>query len=817
MFFRIALPGARRILADHIAWCNRHLPRWNPLSVVGQHMQQAGATPAEAMAFTLASAIQYAEDCIAAGMSPDDFLPRFTFFFDISISFFEEIAKFRAGRRIWARHRARALRRAGSALVALQVPCADLGRRPHARAAAQQRRARRRAGDGRHLRRPAVAAHRRVRRGAVVPDAVRRAHRGGDAEHPARGSASHRRHRSARRLVLRRDADRRDGGAIVAILAEIESAGGMYRAVESGLVQRRIGESAQRFQERVESGEQTVVGVNAYHGRRGAGARVALAEAGSGADAGAPRRVRRVEGAALGRDGRRERWATLARAAQGDGGNIFGAVVARAAAGAPTARSARRCAASSASAIRSSSSSRWTLADRRAGDARDAARRCAAAAIRAGERGAIARAISAIENRAPDARALCAALARRTRPRARRRHHRRAGRGQVDADQRAGARARCRAAARVAVVAIDPSSPLTGGAVLGDRIRMGESGSDPTRCSSARSPRAATCGGVTRTTRRRRRRARCRGLRHRDRRDRGRGPVGRRGRGARRHERRRLPAGPRRRRAGDQGGHPRDRRRAGRQQGRLARRASARRATCATCCGCARRSRALGAGAARRPATHRRGRRRARRRDRAHATRRSRRRLRRRAPVRRAPSAVRRRDCACSPRRDRVHAAQRRARRRRRRPRDVAHDRRRAHLNFNGALPWRRVVRARRRRVRPRLELARRLRRRDRRAHRVPRRGSRRRCAAGARDRGKPREKARRVSGRRYVGRSGGRKLYRDGVRHRPWSTLDSQSAQPRKCARPRLRPVARPLQCRRAPFPANCADSAPAARQSGA
>jgi methylmalonyl-CoA mutase N-terminal domain/subunit len=103
MFFRIALAGARRILTDHIEFCNRYVPNWNPMSVVGQHMQQAGATPAEAMAFTLSSAIQYAEDCRARGMQVDAFLPRFTFFFDISVSLFEEIAKFRAGRRIWAR------------------------------------------------------------------------------------------------------------------------------------------------------------------------------------------------------------------------------------------------------------------------------------------------------------------------------------------------------------------------------------------------------------------------------------------------------------------------------------------------------------------------------------------------------------------------------------------------------------------------------------------------------------------------------------------------------------------------------------------
>jgi len=88
MFFRIALPGARRILADHIDFCTRNVPRWNPMSVVGQHMQQAGATPAQAMAFTLATALQNADDCVARGMDPKTFLSRFTFFFDISVSFF---------------------------------------------------------------------------------------------------------------------------------------------------------------------------------------------------------------------------------------------------------------------------------------------------------------------------------------------------------------------------------------------------------------------------------------------------------------------------------------------------------------------------------------------------------------------------------------------------------------------------------------------------------------------------------------------------------------------------------------------------------
>src|ERR1700674_255371 len=102
MFFRLGLPGARRVLLDHIAFARQHLPQWNPLSVVRQHMQQAGATPAEAMGLTLSSAIQYASDCRERGWDMDQVLPRFTFFFDISMSFFEEAAKFRAGRRIWA-------------------------------------------------------------------------------------------------------------------------------------------------------------------------------------------------------------------------------------------------------------------------------------------------------------------------------------------------------------------------------------------------------------------------------------------------------------------------------------------------------------------------------------------------------------------------------------------------------------------------------------------------------------------------------------------------------------------------------------------
>ena len=247
------------------------VPRWNPMSVVGQHMQQAGATPAEAMAFTLATAVQNAEDCIARGMDPDEFLPRFTFFFDISISFFEEIAKFRAGRRIWARIARERLGAKDPRVLALQVPRPDLGRRPDAPAAAQQHRPRHGAGDGRHLRRPAVAAHRRLRRGASrCPTRGRRAHRRRDAEHPARGGAPHRRDRPARRLVLRRVADRRRWRRRSCAIMQTDRR--RRRHVQGGRVgpgaahDRRLGAALPAAAS--SRGEQTIVGVNAYRPTR---------------------------------------------------------------------------------------------------------------------------------------------------------------------------------------------------------------------------------------------------------------------------------------------------------------------------------------------------------------------------------------------------------------------------------------------------------------------------------------------------------------------------------------------------------------------
>lgn len=92
-----------RLTVDHIEWCARNAPKWHPLSLIGQHASQSGATPAQELAFTLAAGICYVEECIKAGLNVDDFAPRVGAFFDGQIYLFELVAKLRAARRMWAR------------------------------------------------------------------------------------------------------------------------------------------------------------------------------------------------------------------------------------------------------------------------------------------------------------------------------------------------------------------------------------------------------------------------------------------------------------------------------------------------------------------------------------------------------------------------------------------------------------------------------------------------------------------------------------------------------------------------------------------
>jgi methylmalonyl-CoA mutase N-terminal domain/subunit len=264
MFYRLSLAGSRRVLVDHVEFCDQHVPHWNSLSVVGQHMQQAGATPAEAMGFTLCTAIQYADDCIARGMRPEVVLRRITFFFDVSISFFEEVAKLRAGRRIWARIVKERFglddKRAMRFKFHAQTSGADLTRQQPLN----------------NIARVAVQAM------AGIFGGLQSMHTDGYDEAISCPTEESAQIAIATQNILRDEAHLCDvidplGGSyyletltgqmeavIEELITRVDDAGGMYQAVEAGLVQGIIGESALAFESQIESGQQKVVGVNAY-------------------------------------------------------------------------------------------------------------------------------------------------------------------------------------------------------------------------------------------------------------------------------------------------------------------------------------------------------------------------------------------------------------------------------------------------------------------------------------------------------------------------------------------------------------------------
>src|SRR4029079_937358 len=94
---------AMRLLGDMVEWSTEHLPRWHPVSISGYHIRESGSTAAQELAFTLKDGFTYVEQALERGIDVDAFAPRLSFFFNAHIDFFEEIAKYRAARRIWAR------------------------------------------------------------------------------------------------------------------------------------------------------------------------------------------------------------------------------------------------------------------------------------------------------------------------------------------------------------------------------------------------------------------------------------------------------------------------------------------------------------------------------------------------------------------------------------------------------------------------------------------------------------------------------------------------------------------------------------------
>ncbi|MFQ6030257.1 MAG: methylmalonyl-CoA mutase family protein, partial [Dehalococcoidia bacterium] len=92
-----------RLVVDTVEFATKHLPRWNPISISGYHIREAGSTAVQELAFTLADGFEYVRHCVDRGLNVDDFAPRLSFFFNAHNDFFEEVAKYRSARRIWAR------------------------------------------------------------------------------------------------------------------------------------------------------------------------------------------------------------------------------------------------------------------------------------------------------------------------------------------------------------------------------------------------------------------------------------------------------------------------------------------------------------------------------------------------------------------------------------------------------------------------------------------------------------------------------------------------------------------------------------------
>ncbi|MBN2112845.1 MAG: methylmalonyl-CoA mutase [Acidimicrobiia bacterium] len=259
-----------RLITDMIAFCARRVPQWNTISVSGYHIREAGATAAQELAFTLGDGFAYVEACRDRGMEVDEFAPRLSFFFDAHIDFFEEIAKFRAARRIWARwmrerygakdERSLKLRfhtqTAGVSLTA-QQPDNNVVRTTIEALAAVL-------GGTQSLHTNALdevyalpterAAEIALRTQQVIAEETGVA----DAIDPLGGS-----------WFVEEMTDRMERRA-EEILAYVDRLGdgsmlrGVLRGIEEGWFQRALGDSAYEFEKAVSSGERVIVGVNRF-------------------------------------------------------------------------------------------------------------------------------------------------------------------------------------------------------------------------------------------------------------------------------------------------------------------------------------------------------------------------------------------------------------------------------------------------------------------------------------------------------------------------------------------------------------------------
>ena len=255
---------AMRLVTDMVEFCAERMPRWHPISISGYHIREAGSTAQQELAFTLKDGFTYVERAIARGLDVDDFAPRLSFFFNAHIDFFEEIAKYRAARRIWARElrdtygarREESMRMrfhtqtAGVSLTA-QQPLNNVVRTAIEALAGVL-------GGTQSLHTNSFDEALALPTEEAVRVALRTqqviAHETGvtSTVDPLAGS-----------YFVEALTDRMEEAAY-AYFARIDELGGMVEAIERGFPQREIADAAFRYQREVDSGRRIVVGVNAY-------------------------------------------------------------------------------------------------------------------------------------------------------------------------------------------------------------------------------------------------------------------------------------------------------------------------------------------------------------------------------------------------------------------------------------------------------------------------------------------------------------------------------------------------------------------------
>ncbi|GFN22265.1 MAG: methylmalonyl-CoA mutase family protein [Thermoanaerobacteraceae bacterium] len=253
-----------RLIVDIFAFCSKELPEWNTISISGYHIREAGATAAQEVAFTLADGIAYVEAALKAGLNVDEFAPRLSFFFNAHNDFCEEIAKFRAARRLWAKimkerfgakdPRSMMLRfhtqTAGCTLTA-QQPMNNIVRVTIQALAAVL-------GGTQSLHTNsydealALPCEEAVRIALRTQQIIAYESGVADTIDPLGGSYY------IEALTNRLEKEAED------YIAKIDAMGGAVKAIEQGYIQREIQDSAYRYQKEVESGRRTVVGVNKF-------------------------------------------------------------------------------------------------------------------------------------------------------------------------------------------------------------------------------------------------------------------------------------------------------------------------------------------------------------------------------------------------------------------------------------------------------------------------------------------------------------------------------------------------------------------------